>query len=180
MSALSALVVLVPEAEPHVAGLRQRFDASARLGVSAHITILAPFMPPERIDHRVLEQIAAAFARVPAFPFQIFEVCRFVATTYLAPVPADPFIRLTESVASVFPDYPPFSGQHSTIVPHLTVAHGDAPHASVAADELSGIMKRQGAINAYCSSVVLLQNASGLWQQMGQFPLCQPGIPHTV
>jgi hypothetical protein len=41
----SAFIVCVPEAEPHVAVLRERFDASARLGLPAHITMLYPFMP---------------------------------------------------------------------------------------------------------------------------------------
>lgn len=33
----SAIVVLVPEAEPMVRALRERFDPSAKVGVSAHV-----------------------------------------------------------------------------------------------------------------------------------------------
>ena len=42
----SALIVRVPEAEAEaLAGaLRERFDASARVGLPAHITLVCPFV----------------------------------------------------------------------------------------------------------------------------------------
>jgi len=46
---ITALVARVPEAEPWVGTLRERFDPSTRMGVPAHITVLAPFMPPDRV-----------------------------------------------------------------------------------------------------------------------------------
>jgi hypothetical protein len=48
----SAFIVRVPEAEPHVAHLRERFDPMALLGVPAHITLLYPFLSPEQIAAR--------------------------------------------------------------------------------------------------------------------------------
>ena len=45
----SALVILVPEAEPLVRPFRHRFDPSAALGVPAHITLLYPFIAPEQM-----------------------------------------------------------------------------------------------------------------------------------
>jgi hypothetical protein len=44
-SGQSALIIEVPEAEPAVARCREHLDASDALGVPAHITVLAPFMP---------------------------------------------------------------------------------------------------------------------------------------
>jgi hypothetical protein len=43
----SALIIEVPEAEAAVQRHRQRLDANAPLGIPAHITVLAPFMPPD-------------------------------------------------------------------------------------------------------------------------------------
>ena len=40
----SALVILVPEAESLVGGLRRQFDISAQGGLAAHITVLFLFM----------------------------------------------------------------------------------------------------------------------------------------
>ena len=43
----SAFVVLVPEAEPWVKDLRERYDPIAAVGMPAHITVLFPFIPPD-------------------------------------------------------------------------------------------------------------------------------------
>ena len=48
----SALIIAVPEAEPLVKALRERFDWSAAQGVPAHITILYPFIPPEKLRQK--------------------------------------------------------------------------------------------------------------------------------
>ena len=43
----SAFVVPVPEAEPWVKDLRERYDPIAAVGMPAHITVLFPFIPPD-------------------------------------------------------------------------------------------------------------------------------------
>lgn len=173
----SAFIVTVPEAEACVGSLRERFDASVRLGVPAHITVLAPFMPPERIDGKVLERARAALVRIPAFSFELAETGRFPATAYLSPRPAEPFIALTESLAHAFPAYPPFGGEFDTVIPHLTVAHGSAAHAEAAALELTATMRAKGRIVSRCASVVLLENSTGFWKRMHVFDL--PALEDT-
>jgi len=101
----SAFIVRVPEAEPCVGALRERFDASVKLGVPAHITVLVPFMSPERI---------------------------------------------TEAVRT-FPEHPPFGGEHESIIPHLTVAHGSATEAEAAAGKLAATMQTHGPITSSCA-----------------------------
>lgn len=118
----TGFIVRVPQAEARVAGLRERFDASAALGVPAHITLLFPFMAPEAIDDAVRQGIRDALAGAACFP----------ATAYLAPEPAAPFIDLTERLMHHFPAYPPFGGEFASVIPHLTVAHGDAALAELA------------------------------------------------
>lgn len=167
----SAFIVHVPQAEACVGPLRERYDASARLGVPAHITLLFPFMDPGHITDAVLRQAQQALDAVPAFPFSLSAVARFAATAYLAPEPAEPFIVLTHSLARQFPAYPPFGGAHADIVPHLTVAHGDAQQADLAERELAAALRAHGPIHARCTHVVLLENASGRWQQMHAFAL---------
>jgi 2'-5' RNA ligase len=116
---VTALIVAVPEAEPHVAALRQAHDSSAPLDVPAHITILYPFAPPEAVDE---ETLAGLIASHPAFSFELATVEHFGdAVTYLAPVPAEPFSRLTRTIAARWPEYPPYEGAHEDPTPHLTV-----------------------------------------------------------
>lgn len=168
---MSAFIVRVLEAEACVASLRERFDASSKLGVPAHITILVPFMSPERIDADVLAQAQVAFSKTQAFSFCLRTVQRFPATVYLAPEPATPFISLTESLTREFPEYPAYGGQFASTVPHLTVAHGDEQEARCAFEELEAAMQARGPVHASCSAVVLLENSSGLWKQMHTFAL---------
>ena len=167
----TAFIVSVPEAEAHVASLRNRFDASVRLGVPAHITVLVPFMAPEQITPSVLAQIQAALSQVSSFAFSVSQVRRLPATAYLAPEPVEPFIALTEALVHTFPEFPPFGGEHESIVPHLTVANGNASEAEVAAAELQAVVQSNGPISGFCSSVSLLENSSGLWREMHVFAL---------
>ncbi|HEY5398126.1 MAG TPA: hypothetical protein VIL16_22320 [Trebonia sp.] len=60
----SALLVLVPAAEPVVGPHRARLDSSARDGVPAHLTVLYPFLPPAEIGQGVLAKLSRLFAAV--------------------------------------------------------------------------------------------------------------------
>jgi 2'-5' RNA ligase len=116
---VTALIVAVPEAEPYVGTLREAHDSSTPLGVPAHITILYPFAPPEAVDEEALAGLIASHA---GFSFDLATVEHFGDdVTYLAPVPAEPFSRLTRAVAARWPEYPPYEGAHDDPTPHLTV-----------------------------------------------------------
>ncbi|MDM0037929.1 2'-5' RNA ligase family protein [Variovorax sp. J22G21] len=168
---ISAFAVRVPSAELLVGDLRQRFDATAKQGVPAHITLLVPFMDPQQITPAVLDRAQRALARVTAFRFSLEEVARFPETTYLAPEPPAPFVAMTMALVDAFPDFQPYEGAHQGIVPHLTVAHGDASEADEAAAELQIRLEASGAIGAECNSVVLLENSTGRWKELHLFHL---------
>lgn len=167
----SGFIVCVPQAELRVSALRDRFDASSRLGVPAHITVLYPFMPPEQVDDAVLEKVRDVLGRVRPFQFTLASVARFAATAYLVPQPAQPFVKLTEALVRRFPEFPPYGGELKTVIPHLTVAHGSVAEAASAEAELVVAMAEQGPIQAVCNSVVLMENSSGLWREMHVFKL---------
>ena len=180
----SAFIVSVPEAEGLVSSLRERFDASARIGVPAHITVLVPFMSPELITPAVLHQAQAALSRVSSFAFSLARVGRFPSTAYLAPEPAEPFVALTQALVEEFPEFPPFRGEHSSIVPHLTVATGNVAEAEVAAVEVAALVRSHGTVKSSCHSVALLENSSGFWKQMHVFTLptetANPSVKRTA
>ena len=78
----TAFIVHVPEAEGHVASMRNRFDASVRLGVPAHVTVLVPFMAPDQVTQNVLAEIQAALSQVPSFAFTLAErISKFGSST---------------------------------------------------------------------------------------------------
>lgn len=171
--AISALIVPVPEAEFIVGSLRMRYDETAQRGVPAHITILVPFMRPELIDAAVLGKLRAAVLEVRSFSYQLAEVRRWPEVTYLSPTRESSFIRLTEAVAAAFPEYLPYEGRHSEIVPHLTVAVGNAIEADAAERELRQRLVAHGPVTARCKLVEVLENSTGHWSRMHVLPLAQ-------
>jgi len=168
----SALAVNVPEAEPYVGALRERFDPSAKLGMPAHITVLYPFIPPERITDSVVRKVRGILSAFAAFEFRLVRIARFPTALYLAPEPAQPFIGLTEGVVRAFPEYPPYAGQYDSIVPHLMVAEA-GEGADVAEAELLAVLPARVGIEASCNEVVLIENSSGRWKRMHSFRLAR-------
>lgn len=171
--AISAFIVKVPGAELLVGPLRERFDATSRLGVPAHITVLVPFMDPVDITPDVLEKAQRALEQTTAFSIELRSVGRFPETAYLAPEPAAPFVAMTRAIARAFPDFQPYAGEHGDVVPHLTVAHGSAAEAEEAAETLRMRLNQSVAVTANCSSVTLIENSSGRWKDLHEFRLPQ-------
>ncbi len=166
----SAFIVRVPAAEPYVAHWRERFDASARLGVPAHITLLFPFMPAEQVTERVLEQVRGFAASLEPFAFCLGAIGHFPQVLFLAPEPATPFVALTAGLVSLFPEFPPYAGQYESVVPHLTVAHaGEAELLEVEAGLTGSLGSHR--IQATCAEFALIENSSGLWRPLHTFPL---------
>ncbi|RIX75938.1 2'-5' RNA ligase family protein [Acidovorax cavernicola] len=168
---ISAFAVKVPAAEAIAADLRRRFDPTVALGVPAHITLLVPFMDPARITDDVLARAQRVLQRTASFSFSLGKVGRFPETAYLAPEPAAPFIEMTRALVKEFPEFPPYDGAHDDIIPHLSVAHGNALHAEEAAIELQARLLAAGPVQARCTEVTLIENASGRWVDMDVFPL---------
>ncbi|MFC5498595.1 2'-5' RNA ligase family protein [Caenimonas terrae] len=167
----SGLIVRVPQAEERFGALRRRFDPQARLGVPAHVTVLFPFMAPEEIGAAECAALAQVFARFVQFPFVLGAVRRFPQAAYLAPDDPGPFIALTRAVVARFPEYPPYGGAYETVIPHLTVADGDASGAGEAELSMRKIMDAHGPLGSVCSCVSLMENSSGQWRQMHEFSL---------
>lgn len=166
----TALICRVPEAERYIGHYRQRFDPSARRNVPAHVTILYPFMAPELVDAEVLATLQAVADSVPCFNYRMSETRRFPVALYLAPNPDSSFAALTDGVFRAFPDFPPFDGKFDTVVPHVTVAHGDEPLLCELEVELRIALPSAG-VAARCSELVLIENSSGRWEQMHVFAL---------
>lgn len=68
------MIVPVPAAEPLVGALRAELDAHAAVGVPAHVTVMAPFLPAAVLDPAAVAELAATVAAVPAFDVAFTEV----------------------------------------------------------------------------------------------------------
>jgi hypothetical protein len=172
MNVESALIIAVPEAEPLVKALREKFDPSAAVGVPAHVTILYPFVPPSEITAEVLHELRELFARFSTFEFALTELRRFPEYLHLFPSPAEPFKALTCAVVERYPKYPPYAGAFAEVIPHLTVA-GEIDAAQL--DEIEReFLHQHGArlpLKANASEVLLIENSSGRWEVRQGFAL---------
>lgn len=168
----SALVVLIPEAEPLVQDFRKLYDPSAAWGVPAHVTILYPFIPPQDITPEVFVSLKEIFSSYPTFSVKFAQTMDFPDTLFLAPEPADPFIEMTKAVVRVFPEYPPYSGGFSEIVPHLTIAQmGETEKMVRIRSDFLIASKGKLPFTARVDSVTLIDDLDGPWQIRQRFAL---------
>jgi 2'-5' RNA ligase len=166
----SGIILPIPEAEAAVGHLRRLYDPQARYGVPAHITLLYPFAHPSRVGDAA-DALQQLFRLVPPFDFSLVEVRRFPATAYLHPEPSATFVQLTERLAHRWPEFPPYGGAFSTVIPHLTVAD------HVAADVLDAV-DRNIAIHLpiRCRATeawVMCSDEHGFWSRHEIFPFSQ-------
>jgi 2'-5' RNA ligase superfamily protein len=174
--AQTSLVVPVAEAEPLIRGVVLRRFPALRVAaedVIAHVTLLGPFLPLDRLDAALLDELARYFAARPPFPFRLSEVRRFSGgAVYLAPEPEQPFRDMTLELAARYPETPPYGGQFDHIVPHLTIGF--------ATDETSeawlvGEARRFGPISTRAVEARLVEADETFLATRHRFPLGQPG-----
>lgn len=160
----------VPEAAAAVDGWRERTcDDRPSAGVPAHVTLLFPFLAPAEIDGATIERLRRITATIAIFRIRLARTARFDAVLYLAPEPAGPFVKLTEEIARAFPGHPPYGGAVQEIVPHLTVARGDAALMDEAEADINLLLP----IEATLREAVLLEEAVpdwGRWEVRAKLP----------
>lgn len=130
----TALVVVVPEAEPAVGDLRSDLDPAAAYGVPAHVTVLFPFLGSAALDDAVLAALRDVVGSCTTFDATFAGCARFPGVLYLVPEPDAAWRALLTAVAGRFPEAPPYGGAFADVVPHLTVADAQAPEVLDAAE----------------------------------------------
>ena len=153
----TAIVVLVPEAEPLVGGLRRAHTEEGAHGMGAHVTLLYPFGDDADGARRVL----AAFR---PFAFALTAALRFPenpAVLYLQPVPDAPFRAMTAALVAAFPEHLPYGGKYADAIPHATVAIADDATLDAIARELTPSLP----IAAHATEGALMeQDDAGEWR----------------
>lgn len=124
MTRETAVVVLVPEAEPLVAPWRERYDPSAADGMPAHVTLLYPFI--DTTGGEGLGTLAKIAAKAQAFDVTFAATARFgEQVLFLDPEPDGPLRALIATLAETF-GLQPYGGTIplAEVKPHLTVVDG--------------------------------------------------------
>lgn len=120
------MLLCVPEAEELVGRWRDKADPSAAAGVPAHVTLLTPFLPADRVDAGVVAELEWFFAGVDAFAVDFEEVGEFPepGVVHLTPV-TRALDELAEALARRWPEAPPYEGRVGAPTAHLTVVRTD-------------------------------------------------------
>lgn len=129
MTLETALLILPPrEVQVFSYPLREEFDSEAtRSQLPAHITLLYPFVSPDKIDKTIptLEQL---LKKCSPFNLTLDKYGQFEGTIFLEPSNSQTVTQLYDHLANAFPDFPIYSGEHGPdLHPHLTLARFDDP-----------------------------------------------------
>jgi 2'-5' RNA ligase len=167
------VLVRVPEAEPVVGEWRQRYTLDAPAGIPAHVTVLFPFVEPERLGE-VEGRLAELVAGTAAFDLAFARTARWPEILYLEPEPAEPFVALTHAIEREWPDQPPYGGAHETIVPHLTVA--ESADAAVLDRIAADVEPKLPIAMRVHEASLFVEDHAGHWSEHGRLPLGQSGV----
>ncbi len=167
----SAIIIPVPEVEPIVGPLRLKYDATTRLGVPAHITLLYPFCPPQSVDTEI-ETLRGACRSMERVSFSFTEVRRFPSTVYLHPDKSEVFVQIIKALTQIWPHCKPYRGIHDEVIPHLTVADGLDIRSLVTVEDS---LRSHLPVQCVAKEVWLLtSDHAGMWSRKAFFSFAAP------
>ncbi|MER5949012.1 2'-5' RNA ligase family protein [Streptomyces sp. NPDC001904] len=161
----TAVLALVPQAQPLLTLAAEVDPRVVRPGVPAHAALLYPWLPVDQVDDRALERLRAVLPG-RRIRLRLAEVERhdgFVAV-------AVPELGATATaVRSVYPDRPPYGGRFGPNPPvHLTVAlDAEAPVAAAVADRARALLP----IAAELTSLHVVALTPAGWRELTELPL---------
>lgn len=165
----TGLIIEVPTADEVVGEWRARLDPRAALGVPAHVTLLYPFAPADRVDAE-LDAVREVLAAAEPFDFRLDATGWFEpGVLWLAPRPAEHFRDLTARLADRFPAYPPYEGAFDDPVPHLTVGDSSATDQLRTADR--DISTKLPIASVARSVRLMVEQSDGSWYRGAELPL---------
>ncbi|HEY2764897.1 MAG TPA: 2'-5' RNA ligase family protein [Pseudonocardiaceae bacterium] len=118
----TGVIIPVPAADELLATVAARYPGTVREGVSAHLSVLYPFIAAEKIDERLIGVLSGLFAGQAPISVSFAAVRRSAGFVYLPPEPADRIAQLIGKVRQGWPDVLPYAGVYGDVEPHVTVA----------------------------------------------------------
>ena len=170
----TAIVVLVPEAEPLLGEYRRLHTEEGAHGMGVHVTLLYPFTDSSRLDGRRLADVREIVGGFAPFDFALAAALRFPENSrvlYLRPEPEGPFRALTAALVGAFPEHQPYGGKYADAIPHATVAIGEDAVLDPMASSLGGSLP----IAARATEATLLElDDAGEWRPLERLPFRVP------
>jgi 2'-5' RNA ligase len=163
----SAIIVTLALPRP-IEAIRRAHVPVARFGVPPHVTILYPFIPPDRLTPDVRVDLAGMARETRRFDVRFTTAGRWPGIVYLEPTPAAPFSAMIDRVAARFPEHPPYAGTIAAVIPHLTVVEDGDPRIDELAAEIGRGLPFEAAVTALD---VIASGPDGRWRRRWRLPL---------
>ncbi|MFD6187836.1 2'-5' RNA ligase family protein [Streptomyces sp. NPDC060275] len=161
----TAVLALLPDAEPLLESAAAVDGSAVRPGLPAHAALLYPWLPAHEVGAPELDRLRAALPLGPV-PVRLATVER---TGGFVGVPVPGLSRVADAVRTAFPAQVPYGGRFGPRPQvHVTVALDAAPHA--AAD----IARRTAAalpITTAVNTLYVVGLARTGWQGLAELPL---------
>jgi 2'-5' RNA ligase len=112
---------------------------------------------------------------VPRFTLTLARTAWFGDTVlWLAPEPDRPLRALTTALSARFPQCPPYGGEFTDVVPHLTVGDG---HPKADLDAAAGAVAAHLPIRTAVTEITLMtgRREPRTWHALARFPLGPAG-----
>ncbi|MDQ7804567.1 2'-5' RNA ligase family protein [Amycolatopsis sp. A133] len=123
----TALLILLPAAEPVLAAARRVDPALVRPGLPAHVTALYPFLPDDALTDDVFAAVRSLAAAVPPPEVKLSEL---VAAPGFVALAAPALQDVADAVGARWPEILPYGGRFGPRpAVHLTVAMGGSAEA---------------------------------------------------
>jgi 2'-5' RNA ligase len=161
----TALVLLVPDAEPLVRGWRAAHDPSAAEGLPAHITVLYPFVPEGNLTEATYGTLGRICRERSAMTITFEKVGRFPSVLWLDPGSIE-CTRLLATVRLRWPECPPYGRSNTEPIPHLTVTDGADEATTLEADAHG---RRGLPLETSIASLSLMVFDGAAWANRRQF-----------
>jgi 2'-5' RNA ligase len=166
----TALVILVPEAEPLVEPFRSRYDPVAPLGMPPHVTLLFPFLAADDLTEDALKRLRERLEGLVPFEYEFRRIGTFPGVLYMEPEDDRPFLKAMGAVRAAFPGLVPYGDPHLDPKPHLTVAHAtdEAQLAEILAS-FEQALAAHGPVRGAASEATLMRHSGSEWSAVDAF-----------
>jgi 2'-5' RNA ligase len=163
----TALVLLVPEAEPVVRSWRTGHDPSATEGMPAHVTVLYPFIAEGDLNDHTLNEIAGIASEWQPIEVGFAEFGRFPQVLWLKPH-GTACLELLTQVRDRWPECLPYGQSNREVIPHLTITDGASEQ--IAAQAQADVAPHL-PLKAMISAIALMAFDGRRWRCRQEFAL---------
>lgn len=165
----TAVVIPVPELDPLVDAVAARWPDAVRTGIPAHLTVLYPFVPADRLTDADLARCRELCRGTGPFRVAFRGAAVGPSIVMAPPEPTDGASALTRAFTTAWPGHPPYGGRFGPAPePHVTLALGSDRERNAAIAAFAGDLL---PVHADLRTAVVVELGAGGWTQRAELPL---------